>query len=246
SANLGRLPQGGKQLFLDSGPAQYLRRPSPLGDIEQKRSGSVRHIDGTFAGEPEPYAVLGQHDSCHTLPVLRFVFANPEQLRQGEICERRIASQANKPIRTEHVGEFPDLLFRALVAPDNGGPYDLVLSVQQDRPMHLSGETNTGDVISGDARVVQREAHGLAEGSPPIPGILLRPTLVGGDERLVVFCSRRNHSSAFVHDQGTGPAGADINSEKRDIPSFCESGTGRNDCPGKPKTCPGRALRYTD
>jgi len=85
--------------------------------------------------------------------------------------------------------------------------------------MHLPGETDTSDLISGDARVVQREAHGLAEGSPPIPGILLRPTLVRGGERLVIFCSGRNHSSVFVHDQSTGPAGTDIDSEKRDIPS---------------------------
>jgi hypothetical protein len=36
----------------------------------------------------------------------------------------------------------------------------------------------------------------------------------------VVFGSGRNHASVFVHDQGTGPAGTDIDSEKRDISSF--------------------------
>jgi hypothetical protein len=99
--------------------------------------------------------------------------------------------------------------------------------------MHLSGEANTVDLISSDARVVQCEANGLAAGSPPIPGILLRPTRLRGCERRVVFCSGRNYSSVIVHDEGTGPAGTDIDSEERDIPSLGRARDSPNSRPSR-------------
>ena len=59
-----------------------------VGDIEKKCAGSVRHIDGAFAGELEADKILGQQNVGDALPVARLILAHPKKLGQGEIGER--------------------------------------------------------------------------------------------------------------------------------------------------------------
>jgi len=54
-------------------------------DIEQKRAGSLLHIDGVFACHAKPHIVLGAEDVCDPAEHFRLMLLHPQQLGEGEI-----------------------------------------------------------------------------------------------------------------------------------------------------------------
>jgi hypothetical protein len=76
--------------------------------------------------------------------------------------------------------------------------------------MHLAGESNARDRISATAQLAESAPHCLAARPPPIARILFRPSLLRARERSVVAGSGRNYFSAFVDNESSGAAGANI------------------------------------
>jgi hypothetical protein len=136
-------------LRLDAGHAEEFGRPPTMGDIEQQRARSLRHIDGAFSGELEANVILGQQHVGDAFPVVRFVFTHPKQLGEGEIRERCITGEIDETIGAELFREFPDLGFGALIAPDECGADHLIVAIEQNCAMHLPGKSDAGNLIAG-------------------------------------------------------------------------------------------------
>jgi hypothetical protein len=83
--------------------------------------------------------------------------------------------------------------------------------------MHLSGEADAPDRISVGPQLAQSPPDRQGAGSPPIPGILFRPSQLRRRKGRVILGSGRNDFPALVNDQSARTAGADINSEELDI-----------------------------
>ena len=158
SADVRGFEERGQQIFADVRFAEDFFRPAAVGHVEKKRAGCVGHVDGAIAGEAEADVILRQHDVGDALPIFRFSLAHPEKLGEREICERRIAGEADQTFAAEHFFELARLRFAALVAPDDGGADDFVRGIEQDRAVHLSREADAGDVFGLDAGRLQRLA----------------------------------------------------------------------------------------
>jgi hypothetical protein len=150
---------------------------------------------------------------CNALPILRFVFPDPQQFREGEVSKWRVAGKLNQPIHAEQFRQLSNLSFRPLIAPDDGGSHDLVARIEQDGTVHLSRESDAVNSGSAGAEFFQRPRHGMPAGSPPIPRILFCPSQLRRLKRLMVCGSGRNHRSPLVNDESARPAGADIDAE---------------------------------
>ena len=57
-----RLEHRGKPGQRDLERVEHLVAPPTPRDVEEERSGGVGHVDGVFAGKPEPDVVLGEED----------------------------------------------------------------------------------------------------------------------------------------------------------------------------------------
>ena len=58
---------------IDADQAYRLLRA--IGDVEEKRSGRLRGVDGSLAEEPQAYVVLRQEDVCYPRVDVRLVTA---------------------------------------------------------------------------------------------------------------------------------------------------------------------------
>jgi hypothetical protein len=87
----------------------------------------------------------------NSLPVLRFVFANPKKFGEREIGKGRIASEVNQPICSEQVPQFLHLRLCPLIAPDQRRSNNLIAFIEQYGTVHLAGETNAGNFVSSSS-----------------------------------------------------------------------------------------------
>jgi|CZKY01.1.fsa_nt_gi hypothetical protein len=125
----------------------------------------------------------------------------------------------DETIRTEEIGKLFHLRPCALITPDDGGPNYFIVGIQQDCPMHLPRESDAGDFISAGPQGVKSASNRQTAGSPPVVRILFRPSRLRRCEGRVLFCAGRDDSPAFINDESTGSAGADIDPEELDTPS---------------------------
>jgi hypothetical protein len=204
------LPQRGKQLSVDSTPAQDFGRPLALGYVEEKRSRSICHISRTLASELEAHVIFRQHDVSNALPVSWFVFSHPKQLGEREIGERRIAGELDEMFRTEEIGKSFDLGLGALITPDESGPNYFIASIKQDCAMHLPRESDAGDFISAASEGIESTSNGYSTRLPPILRKLFCPSRLRRCEGRVLLGARGDDSPLFINDESSGSAGADI------------------------------------
>ena len=120
----------------------------------------------------------------------------------------------NQPVRAEQVGQFLNLSFRSLVAPDERGPHDFVAGIEQDGAMHLSREADALNRSATLAEKLQRLLYGATAGAPPIPGILFRPSYVRRLKRRMLLGAGRNYLPALVDNQSARSARAHIDAEE--------------------------------
>jgi hypothetical protein len=142
---------------------------------------------------------------------LRFVFADPEQFREREIRERRIAGKLDDARKAKILRELFGLFFRALIAPDNGGTNDVSQTVEENGSMHLSREANRGYVLGCGICVMKRFLYGRCARTPPIERVLLGPTAPRRSERLMLVRAGRGNSPLPVHEQGACAARSHVN-----------------------------------
>jgi hypothetical protein len=146
------------------------------------------------------------------------VLADPKKFRQGEIGKRWIAGELNQTIATEEIRKLLYLGLGALIAPDERGTDHFIAGIEQDRSVHLPGETDGGNLIRAHAR--ERAADGLGAGAPPIARILLGPSGLGRSEGGMRFGSRGNNLPALVQDESACATCTDINAEELDTTSL--------------------------
>jgi hypothetical protein len=120
-------------------------------------------------------------------------------------------------IRTKKIGKLFDLSLSALIAPDERGPDYFVARIKQDRAMHLPRETNTSNFISL-TRCSESTSNRKPASSPPIARVLLRPSQLRRCKGRVLLRARGDDSPPFIHDESAGSAGANIDTEKLDMP----------------------------
>jgi len=147
-------------------------------------------------------------------PVLRFAIADPKQFREREIGEGRIAREFDEARKTGILRKLLRLFFGALIAPDDGGSNDVAVAIEQNRAMHLTGETDAGDVFSGSACVMKGFFDSRCACTPPIDGILFGPTALRRGKGLMVMSAGGGDAALSVHQQGARPASAHVNAEK--------------------------------
>ena len=99
-------------------------------NVQKQGARSVGHVRGVLAGQPEAHVVLGKQHVADAIPVVRFVFANPENFSECEVGERGIARELNQALEAECACEIATLFFRANVAPNQRGPNDISFFVE--------------------------------------------------------------------------------------------------------------------
>jgi hypothetical protein len=122
----------------------------------------------------------------------------------------------DETVGAELVGKFLDLRLGALIAPDQRGPDDLIVRIQQDGSMHLAGKADAGNLVFTSFHPGESATHGQAAGSPPIARILFRPTWLGRSEGGVLFGARGDYPALFIHEESAGSASTDIDPEELD------------------------------
>jgi hypothetical protein len=80
--------------------------------------------------------------------------------------------------------------------------------------VHLSGQTNTSDLITAQSGGSQRFRHGHAARAPPVGRILLGPANLRRCESSVVFSGGGKQASLGINNQGARTSSADIDTQK--------------------------------
>ena len=70
-------------------------------NVEKQCARSVGHIRGAFAGQPEAHVIFRKQHVANATPVVRLVFANPENFGERKVRERGIASELNQALQAE-------------------------------------------------------------------------------------------------------------------------------------------------
>ena len=185
---LGRLVDARQPGARDVERGEHLVAPAPVRHVEEERSRRVGDVDCELTFEAQPHVVLRQQDVCDPLVRLRFVGAQPEQLRRGEAGQRTVAGQRDQPLEPDAFLDLGALLRGALVVPEDCRAQHPLLRVERDETVHLAREA--------DRPVGEPLEHRLGC-APPVLGILFRPARAGASRagsspRL----SRARHRSA--------------------------------------------------
>jgi hypothetical protein len=143
--------------------------------IQKESTGSVSHVRSALTREPEADVVLREQNVADALPVVRLVFANPEDFCKSEVWQRRVAGELNQPLQAESFREIAALFFGAHVAPDECGTNDASVFVQKNGPVHLAGKADAGYILAVEIRARKRFANGKAGCPPPVVRMLLGP-----------------------------------------------------------------------
>ncbi len=204
----------GQPLFRNFRAIENLRGPLPIRHIQQQRARRVSHVDRSVARQPIANVVFGQHDVPDARPTLRLVFAHPQQLRQREIRQRRIAGELNDVREAKRRLQFLRLPFCALVAPDNRGTNHVARCVEHHRSVHLSRKTDARHVLGFCMRRGHRLFYSCAASAPPVHRILLGPAVLWRCECLMLVRSGRHDLARRVDQKRACSAGSNVNSQK--------------------------------
>jgi len=102
------------------------------------------------------------------------------------------------------------LCLGALVAPDKRGANDFVLFIEKNGAVHLAGEADGRDGITGKFGGFERFANGEASGAPPVARILLGPAGFGAGKVGMFFRAGGENRAAVVEDDRTSATGSDV------------------------------------
>src|SRR3954452_12004219 len=100
---------------------------------------------------------------------------------------------------------------RSLIGPDDGRREGLVVLTQENGPVHLPGEADSGD--SGRSGPPCRLLHGGTDRLPPGLRVLLGPTRSGSEDRVLGAAGATN-TTVSVDNDGLDRRRAEIDSQK--------------------------------
>src|SRR5688572_5039787 len=104
-----------------------------------------------------------------------FILFHPQNFRCSETCQRDITSDLNKFFLPNDLMNLITLTLRSLVIPQNGWTQNIARFIEQDKPMHLTGQTDRSEAFPTDARLLQHGLDTRRYRLPPLMRILLRP-----------------------------------------------------------------------
>ena len=213
AADVGRFVELRKKALVDLGGSEYFGGPSTVGDIKHQGAGGVGHVDRAIPGQSESNVVFGQHHRADAAPVIGLVLADPQKLRKREIGKCGIAGKLDDASGAQLLIDLLTLRFGANVAPDQRGANDVISIVEHHSAVHLAGEADARDVITAQARLLERLSNREAAGSPPVLGILLGPADLWGSEGRMLFGGGTHYMSVRVDDERARAAGSDVDAE---------------------------------
>ena len=129
--------------------------------------------------------------------ILRFVVSHPQDLRCRKTGQCRICRDFNETLLSN---SFCDLLTfpgRSLITPDNGTADHLIIFIQHNKAMHLSGNTKSLDILPVHTGFLHNLRNGFQRRILPILRILLCPAVLRLIQRIFFGC-RCNHGSVFI------------------------------------------------
>jgi hypothetical protein len=85
--------------------------------------------------------------------------------------------------------------------------------VEHHGAVHLSGETNAGDIIGAEAGFLDRFGNCQTAGSPPVVRMLLGPADLRRGKRGVLLGGGRDDMTLLIDDQRARAAGSNIDAE---------------------------------
>ena len=143
------------------------------------------------------------------------VALEPQDLRELEAGDRRVARAADELGPREDLFHPPDFLLRALVVPKGRRKEETALPVQEDRPVHLPGKPQAHHL---QARKLRRQGpEHLLQGPGPVLGVLLRPARPRGVKG-VTGPGLSALSTLLVQHQGLEPARSQVQADGRPHP----------------------------
>jgi hypothetical protein len=107
-------------------------------DVQKQRAGRICHIRGASASKTKADVVFWQKKVPYALPVVGFVFADPENFGQREVGQGGIARELNQALEAKSAREIAALLLGAYVAPDERGANDASFFVKKNCAVHLA------------------------------------------------------------------------------------------------------------
>jgi hypothetical protein len=150
---------------------QHLLRPAPRADVQPKRAGGIRHIGNCLAGHAKPEPILWQQNAPDECKQVRFVFADPKQLRRGEPGHGEIAGDGTRAGFHRFQGNA--LSVGATVVPQNRWSQHTVSGIEQNRAVHLARDADPADLQ--EIMVRSKLSYRSECRMPPVFGILFGP-----------------------------------------------------------------------
>src|ERR1700730_1804288 len=185
-----------------------------MSDVEQQSTRGVSDVSCSFARQLKSHIVFGQHERANPVPVRGFVLPDPQAFGQREIGECGIAGELNETCGTDLRGQLLALLLGPDITPDQCRPYDAAVLVQQDGPVHLSGQTNARNLIAAQMACCQRRVHSHAARAPPVAWILLRPADPRRCKGSMLLGCGGNDTSSLIDDESARTSGAYVDPQK--------------------------------
>src|SRR5690606_29083274 len=141
------------------------------------------------------------------------VVEDPLDLRAREVRGERQADDRLVLVGAVRAAQLVDDLLGARVLPDDGVVHRLARGlVPHDGRLALVGDADRRDVVVGDVRPRQREAHGLAHVVPDLLGVVLHPP-GAGEDLVVLELTRGDDLPGVVEDDGPGAGGSLVDGE---------------------------------
>jgi hypothetical protein len=136
---------------------------------------------------------------------LGLVPPHPQQLRRGETRQCTVPRQLDEPRQPDSLLDLRALGGGALVVPEDRRAQQTVLGVEDDEPVHLTGQSN---------RPLGQLTQHVFRGEPPVLGLLLRPARLRPRER-VSRARRAEQAPLFVDRDALDRGGADVEADER-------------------------------
>ena len=192
--DVGGVEYGGELILTYADEVEHRSAPTAVFDVEIEGAAVVRDIAPEDAAHLVGDEIFGKHDLGDAGEVVGFMTLQPHEFGRGEAGERDIARPFEELIFADDIVEIGAFLDGTVVVPKYGGTDDVVVAIEDDEPVHLSGEGHTPDLIE---RVTAAElADAGHHPAIPICGILFRPPVRG--ERQRVFCGRAVRDTPVV------------------------------------------------
>jgi hypothetical protein len=213
---LGALVDSWHPVVWDLQSVQDLAGPIARPHVQQQGARGVRGVGSVLAGEPQPYVVLGKQDAGDLFVVFGLFVSKPDDLWCLEAGERGVARDRDQSFFADGPCDPVALRLRALIVPQQRGPYHPVGAVEEDGAVHLARERDTSHLaprFGGD--LCQDYFRAL----PPVFRLLLGPARAWGVKR-VVGRGFGHDLPRVVYGDGPGAAGPHVEADKNAHASF--------------------------